>query len=116
MIFQMMGSVETNYVGFIFSLITVVIVVVSIFMISKIFRLLPKAKINKQWKLLRILLLIFTAGNIINAISFLIVTDMNLHMMLMNIQTIMATVGAVFVLIVIRLSIKTYNLIVESAK
>ena len=110
-----MGTVETNYIGIIFSIITIAIVVVSILMISKIFKLLPKAKINKQWKLLRILLVIFIGGNIVNAISFIIVTDMALHMMLMNVQTIMATIGAVFVLIVIRLSIKTYNLIVSSA-
>ena len=110
-----MGTVEGNFIGVFFSLATVCILVISVLMISRIFKLLPKAKINKQWKLLRILIIIFITGNIVNATSYIIVKDMNIHMILMYFQTVMSTIGAVFVLIVIRLSIKTYNLIVESA-
>ncbi|MBD3227041.1 MAG: hypothetical protein GF329_02550 [Candidatus Lokiarchaeota archaeon] len=101
-----------SILNLIFSIIGMCIFVYCIFVIRKILKLFPKAKMRKDWIINIILILIFTVGYGVNIIAVIFAIDILLIIM----QAFVYLFGAIFVFIVIRLSYKTYKLIIESAK
>ncbi|MHA1232271.1 MAG: hypothetical protein ACTSRP_16720 [Candidatus Helarchaeota archaeon] len=100
------------YTNVAFSVIGILIFIYCIILIKKILDLFPKAKMRREWTICIILIAIFITGYIINIIGILL----NIEFILDIMQAFVYLFGAVFVLIVVRLSYKTYKLILESAK
>jgi len=74
--------------------------------------LFPKAKMRREWIINIILISIFLVGYIVNIIG--VIT--NNVPLLQVMQGFVYLFGALFVFIVIRLSYKTYKLILKSAQ
>ena len=84
----------------------------SLYYIQQIHRLIARAKIKKSWEVVRALVLFFCVGYVVSlAAIFINATDL---------LTLMAIFvyffGALFVLIVMRLSHRTYELIISSVE
>ncbi|MFX1321295.1 MAG: hypothetical protein ACFFAQ_06600 [Promethearchaeota archaeon] len=80
---------------------------ISLFIISKIKGLFPGTKINKKWIIIQMLIILFLFGYVFNIIFLAL--DMPEIIAIMT--AIVYIFGALFVLIVINLSFKTYKLI-----
>lgn len=82
--------------------------IISLLLISKIKELFPATKLIKKWVIIQILILIFLCGYVFNIIF--------LALELTAITNIMVAIvyifGALFVLIVVNLSYKTYKEII----
>lgn len=82
--------------------------IISLLLISKIKELFPATKLIKKWVIIQILILLFLCGYVLNIIF--------LSLQLTDITNIMVAIvyifGALFVLIVVNLSYKTYREIV----
>jgi hypothetical protein len=102
----------SEWLGIIFSLIGMGLFLFSLIIVRKILSLFPKAKMRKDWKLIAILIGIFTVGYIVNIIAILL----SLADVLVVMTAFVYLFGAIFVLIVIQLSYRTYKLILESAE
>ncbi|MHA1268452.1 MAG: hypothetical protein ACTSPY_01575 [Candidatus Helarchaeota archaeon] len=100
------------YLNITCSIIGIVIFIYCILIIKKILNLFPKAKMRREWSISAILVGIFTGGYIINIIGILL----NIEFILDIMQSFVYLFGAIFVFIIVRLSYKTYKLILESAK
>jgi hypothetical protein len=80
--------------------------------VSKILLHFPNAKMNKSWKVIRILIAFFLIGYILNILAVLL----ELNEVLLIMQALVYLFGALFVFIVVRLSYKTYQLLKQSAE
>ncbi len=101
-----------GYLNIACATIGMLIFIYCIIIVNNILKLLPKAKINKNWKVIGILICFFVVGYIINIIAVLL--ENNIILLIM--QSLVYLFGAVFVLLVVRLSFKTYKILVESAE
>jgi hypothetical protein len=81
--------------------------IISLFIIIKIKKLFPGMKVIKKWIIIQLLIVLFLCGYVFNIIF--------LTLEIMDVVEIMTAIvyifGALFVLIVISLSYKTYKLI-----
>ncbi|MGV9171244.1 MAG: hypothetical protein ACOC44_04635 [Promethearchaeia archaeon] len=83
--------------------------IISLLIIKKIKALFPGANVIKKWVIIQSLIILFLFGYLFNII-FLAIDAMNL----VNIMTAIVYIfGALFVLIVVNLSYKTYKVIIE---
>lgn len=80
--------------------------------VSKILLLFPNAKMTKSWKIIRVLIVFFLIGYVLNIIAVFL--EMNEVLLIM--QALVYLFGALFVFIVVRLSHITYQLLRQSAK
>ena len=102
----------------IFSILNIVCAVVgglifvfSTLQVNKILKLFPSSRMTKDWKIIRILIVFFLVGYILNIIAVL----QDLQSVLLVMQALVYLFGALFVLMVIRLSLKTYKVILKTA-
>jgi len=95
-----------------FSVIGIFLFLYCIIVVRKILNLFPKAKMRKDWTIINILIIFFVIGYAIN-ISALITNNI---LVLTFMQSFVYLFGAVFVVIVIQLSYRTYKIIVKSAE
>jgi len=107
-----MVLVWSDILSIIFSCIGICLFLICLLIVKKILDLFPKAKMRKDWKVIAILILIFTAGYGVNILAILL----ELADVLVIMQAFVYLFGAVFVLLVIQLSYRTYKLIVKSAQ
>jgi len=96
----------------IFSIIGIGLFSYCVLIVRKILQLFPKAKMRREWIINAILIMIFIVGYIVNIIAI----TLSLTAMLNIMVAFVYLFGAVFVFIIIRLSYKTYKLIIKSAK
>ena len=101
-----------GYLNITCAIIGAVLFVISISVVLKIFNLLPKAKIRTDWKIIIILIVFFLFGYALNI--FMVISGMSEMILVM--QAFVYAFGALFVLIVVRLSYKTYKILVEAAE
>jgi len=96
------------YFSLICSIGGVTFFIISLFLIIKIKELFPATKLIKKWVIIQVLILLFLCGYIFNIISlyFELTTFTNIMVAIVYIF------GALFVLIVVNLSYKTYKEIV----
>ncbi|MFX1458025.1 MAG: hypothetical protein ACFFBT_01040 [Promethearchaeota archaeon] len=83
--------------------------VISLFIITKIKGLFPGSKINQKWIIIQLLIVLFLFGYVFN-IVFL---ALNMPEIIAVMTAIVYIFGALFVLIVINLSFKTYKTILR---
>lgn len=83
-----------------------------IVMVIKIIKLFPNAKMTKDWKIINILIIFFLFAYLLNIIAVI----QNWTSILLIMQALVYLFGAIFVFIVVRLSLKTYKLLLETAK
>lgn len=107
-----MGLIWSDILGVVFSCIGIGLFLFGFVIIKKISTLLPKAKVLKDWKIISVLMLIFTGGYGVNIVAILL----ELTEILVVMTAFVYLFGAIFVVLVIQLSYKTYKLIVESAE
>ncbi len=107
-----MVLVWNDVLNIIFSCVGIGLFLFCLFIVKKILYLFPKAKMRKDWKVISILIAIFTAGYGVNIIGILLEIADFLTIM----QAFVYLFGAIFVFIVIDLSYRTYKLIIESAE
>ncbi len=80
--------------------------------VVNILRLFPKAKMRRDWKIINVLIIFFLIGYVINIIAVILgITEILLMM-----QAFVYAFGALFVLIIVRLSYKTYKILIETAQ
>lgn len=101
-----------SILNLVFSIAGMAIFIYCIFIIRKILKLFPKAKMRREWIINIILILIFTVGYGVNIIAVVL----NIQIILIIMTAFVYLFGAIFVFIVIRLSYNTYKLILASAK
>ena len=104
-----LGTYE--YINIIGAGVGLIILMYCVLYTNKILKLIPEAKVVKNWKIIKILILFFLVGYVANIIA--IFTELDAFLIIM--QAFVYFFGAVFVLMVVRLSYKTYKLIIESA-
>lgn len=81
--------------------------IISLFIITKIKGLFPGSKINKKWIIIQLLIVLFLFGYVFNIIFL----ALNMPEIIAVMTAIVYIFGALFVLIVINLSFKTYKTI-----
>ena len=84
----------------------------SLYYIQQINQLIARAKIKKSWEFVRVLVLFFCFGYVVSLFAILL----NATDLLTLMATFVYLFGALFVLIVMRLSHRTYALIISSAE
>ncbi len=82
--------------------------IISLLLISKIKELFPATKLIKKWVIIQILILIFLCGYVFNIIFLALELTAFTNIMV----AIVYIFGALFVLIVVNLSYKTYKEII----
>ena len=80
---------------------------ISLFIITKIKKLFPGSKINQKWIIIQLLIILFLFGYVFNIIFL----ALNMLDIIAVMTAIVYIFGALFVLIVINLSFKTYKTI-----
>ncbi|MFX1493402.1 MAG: hypothetical protein ACFFBZ_03905 [Promethearchaeota archaeon] len=81
--------------------------VISLYIITKIKGLFPGSKINQKWIIIQLLIILFLFGYVFNIIFL----ALNMLDIIAVMTAIVYIFGALFVLIVINLSFKTYKTI-----
>ncbi|MFW9947064.1 MAG: hypothetical protein ACFFDX_09580 [Candidatus Odinarchaeota archaeon] len=81
--------------------------VISLYIITKIKGLFPGSKINQKWIIIQLLIILFLFGYVFNIIFL----ALNMLDFIAVMTAIVYIFGALFVLIVINLSFKTYKTI-----
>ncbi|MFX1465014.1 MAG: hypothetical protein ACFFA5_00885 [Promethearchaeota archaeon] len=104
--------ISTLLLGTTFSVIGMILFLYCLLVVKKILDLFPKAKMRKDWMIIGILIVFFAIGYAINIWALL--TENLLVQTFM--QSFVYLFGAIFVLVVIQLSYRTYKLILKSAK
>lgn len=94
------------------SFIGVGLFIIGEIIVMKILNLFPKAKMRKDWQVIFILILFFIGGYVVNIISVFL----NIIVVLTFMQAFVYVFGAIFVFIVIRLSYRTYKILLETAE
>ena len=94
-----------------FSIAGIIIFIICEIIIIKILNLFPKAKMRLDWKVNFILILFFICGYLVNIIALLL----NITVILMFMQAFVYIFGAIFVLVVINLSYRTYKILIKTA-
>lgn len=80
-------------------------------MVFNIIKLFPNARMTRDWKVINILIGFFLVGYLLNIIAVINAWTSVLLVM----QAFVYLFGAIFVFIVVRLSLRTYKIIIESA-
>ena len=101
-----------SIIGLLFPIIGIILFIYGIYVSILIIKLFPKAKMKKQWIIIVALVAIFLAGYIMQIYAVL-AQDVAIQTMM---QSVVYLLGAVFVVIIIQLSYRTYKLILESAE
>ncbi|MFX1518317.1 MAG: hypothetical protein ACFFCD_00115 [Promethearchaeota archaeon] len=105
--------VETSaMIGIAFSVVGIVLFLYCVVVVRKILNLFPKAKMRTDWMIIGILIIFFVIGYGVNI--WALITN-NLPV-LTFMQSFVYLFGAIFVLVVIQLSYRTYKIIVKSAE
>ncbi|MHA1784498.1 MAG: hypothetical protein ACTSVE_04830 [Candidatus Helarchaeota archaeon] len=99
-------------ISIICSIIGILIFIYGEYLVIKILELFPKAKMRRDWKIIFILIVFFIGGYVVNIISLLCEITLIITFM----QAFVYIFGAIFVFIVIRLSYKTYKILIETAQ
>jgi len=100
------------YLNLICAIIGIVLFIYSNWIILKILKMFPKAKIRRDWKIINTLIIFFVGGYIVNIIAVLL----NNTPVILAMQAFVYAFGAFFVFLIIRLSYKTYKIIIEASK
>lgn len=80
-------------------------------LVNKILKLFPGAKMNKSWKIVNVLIAFFLVGYGVNIVAvFAGLTEVLLVM-----QALVYLFGALFVVVVVRLSLRTFQILKQSA-
>lgn len=98
--------------GTTFSVIGMILFLYCLLVVRKILDLFPKAKMRKDWMIIGILIVFFILGYAINI--WALITENSEVVVFM--QSFVYLFGAIFVLVVIQLSFRTYKLILKSAE
>ena len=104
--------ISTVLLGTIFSVLGLILFLYCLLVVRKILQLFPQAKMRKDWMIIGILIAFFAIGYAVNIWALL--TENLLVQSFM--QSFVYLFGAIFVLVVIQLSYRTYKLILKSAK
>ncbi len=80
--------------------------------VKSIIRMFPNAKMTKKWNLIQIFIIFFLVGYILN-IAFILLNNTE---SLLLMQALVYLFGALFVFIIVDLSKRTFQIIIESAK
>ena len=104
--------ISTVLLGTIFSVLGLILFLYCLLVVSKILQLFPQAKMRKDWMIIGILIGFFAIGYAVNIWALL--TENLLVQSFM--QSFVYLFGAIFVVVVIQLSYRTYKLILKSAK
>ena len=104
--------ISTVLLGTIFSVLGLILFLYCLLVVRKILQLFPQAKMRKDWMIIGILIGFFAIGYAVNIWALL--TENLLVQSFM--QSFVYLFGAIFVLVVIQLSYRTYKLILKSAK
>jgi len=99
-------------INIVFSIAGIIIFIVCEFIVLNILKLFPKAKMRTDWKVIFILVIFFISGYVVNIIALLL----NISPILMFMQAFVYIFGAIFVLIVINLSYRTYKILIKTAE
>lgn len=100
-----------GYLNIICAIIGACLFIYSVLIINSILTLFPKAKIRKDWKIIDVLIIFFLLGYIVNIIA----VSFEISSILIIMQAFVYAFGALFVLIVVRLSHKTYKILISTA-
>ncbi|MFX1451238.1 MAG: hypothetical protein ACFFCM_10375 [Promethearchaeota archaeon] len=101
-----------GYLNIICAIIGILLFTYCISIVLKILKLFPKAKMTRDWKIINILIIFFLIGYAINILAVIL----ELSPILIIMQAFVYAFGALFVLIVVRLSYKTYKILIEAAE
>ncbi len=104
-----MDSLE--WINIIFAAAGMVLFLYCIIQVRNILQLFPNAKMNKSWKIVNILIAFFLVGYLINIIAVFL----QLVPVLLFMQSFVYLFGALFVLIVVRLSYRTFRILKQTA-
>ncbi|TXT53333.1 MAG: conserved membrane protein of unknown function [Promethearchaeota archaeon] len=96
------------YFGVFCSIGGIVFFIYSLTIIKKIKELFPQSEIIKKWKVLQVLIYIFLFGYVVNIVSLFLGWDELIIYMTSTVYLF----GAIFVLLIINLSFKTYKTII----
>ncbi|WP_287585600.1 hypothetical protein [Candidatus Borrarchaeum sp.] len=105
-------EISTVLLGTIFSVLGLILFLYCLLVVRKILQLFPQAKMRKDWMIIGILIGFFAIGYAVNIWALL--TENLLVQSFM--QSFVYLFGAIFVVVVIQLSYRTYKLILKSAK
>jgi methyl-accepting chemotaxis protein len=94
--------------GVICSVGGVIVFLYSLTIIKKIKNLFPKSEIIKKWRILQALIFIFLLGYLVNIIALFLELDV----LIIYMTSIVYLFGAIFVLLIINLTYKTYRTII----
>ena len=104
--------VETaTLLGIAFSVIGLALFLYCLLVVRNILNLFPKAKMRRDWMIIGILIAFFSVGYAVNIWALLANPAILVYM-----QSFVYLFGAVFVFVVIQLSLRTYKLILKSAE
>ncbi len=101
-----------GYLNIICAIIGICLFIYCNLIVFKILDLFPKAKMRKDWKIINILIIFFLIGYLVNIISVIL----GLTEILIVMQAFVYAFGAFFVLLVVRLSYRTYKILLEAAE
>lgn len=104
--------ISTVLLGTTFSVLGLILFLYCLLVVRKILQLFPQAKMRKDWMIIGILIGFFAIGYAVNIWALL--TENLLVQSFM--QSFVYLFGAIFVVVVIQLSYRTYKLILKSAK
>jgi hypothetical protein len=94
--------------GVICSIGGIIVFLYSLTIIKKIKNLFPQSEIIKKWRVLQALIYVFLLGYLFNIIALFY----DLDLLIIYMTSIVYLFGAVFVLLIINLSYKTYRTII----
>ena len=105
-------TVSTALLGIAFSVAGLILFLYCLLVVRKILQLFPQAKMRKDWMIIGVLIAFFAIGYAVNI--WALFTENLLVQSFM--QSFVYLFGAIFVVVVIQLSYRTYKLILKSAK
>lgn len=103
---------STALLGITFSVIGLILFLYCLLVVRKILQLFPQAKMRKDWMIIGVLIAFFAIGYAVNI--WALFTENLIVQSFM--QSFVYLFGAIFVVVVIQLSYRTYKLILKSAK
>jgi hypothetical protein len=100
-----------NYLNLVCAVLGIAIFIFCILNVKSIIEMFPNAKMTKKWKIIQTLIIFFLVGYLLNIIFVLLNQSESLLLM----QALVYLFGALFVYIVVDLSKRTFEIILESA-
>ena len=90
---------------------------ISSLIIKRILELFPNAKMTRDWKILFVLVLFFSFGYVINIVLLIMqIVGFDVSLIIPIMTAFVYLFGGLFVFLIVRLSYRTYKVILEAAE